>query len=88
MTINVMLDSSLSMERIALLGLLKWELDFNLCNVPTLDLFESTLWKKGRDNKQFLKRIFVLSQKDFTLRYFTKEDVSSFQFKSMITLTS
>ncbi|XP_014847452.1 PREDICTED: arf-GAP with dual PH domain-containing protein 2-like isoform X1 [Poecilia mexicana] len=38
------------------------------------DLFESTLWKKGRDNKQFLKRIFVLSQKDFTLRYFTKED--------------
>ncbi|XP_044044955.1 arf-GAP with dual PH domain-containing protein 1-like isoform X3 [Siniperca chuatsi] len=38
------------------------------------DLFESTLWKKGKDNKQFLKRIFLLSRKDFTLRYFIKED--------------
>ncbi|XP_037546503.1 arf-GAP with dual PH domain-containing protein 2-like [Nematolebias whitei] len=38
------------------------------------ELFESVLWKKGRDNKQFLKRIFLLSQKDFTLRYFIKED--------------
>ncbi|XP_076026440.1 arf-GAP with dual PH domain-containing protein 2-like [Genypterus blacodes] len=39
-----------------------------------LDLFESTLWKKGKDNKHFLKRIFLLSRKDFTLRYFVKED--------------
>ncbi|XP_070683698.1 arf-GAP with dual PH domain-containing protein 2-like [Pempheris klunzingeri] len=38
------------------------------------DPFESTLWKKGKDNKQFLKRIFLLSRKDFTLRYFIKED--------------
>ncbi|XP_034400180.1 arf-GAP with dual PH domain-containing protein 2-like isoform X4 [Cyclopterus lumpus] len=38
------------------------------------DLFESTLWKKGKDNKQFLKRSFLLSRKDFTLRYFIKED--------------
>ncbi|XP_041789364.1 arf-GAP with dual PH domain-containing protein 1-like [Chelmon rostratus] len=38
------------------------------------DLFESTVWKKGKDNKQFLKRIFLLSRKDFTLRYFIKED--------------
>lgn len=38
------------------------------------DLFESTLWKKGKDNKQFLRRIFQLSRKDFTLRYFIKED--------------
>uniref|UniRef100_A0A8C6P6T1 ArfGAP with dual PH domains 2 n=1 Tax=Nothobranchius furzeri TaxID=105023 RepID=A0A8C6P6T1_NOTFU len=37
-------------------------------------LFEVVLWKKGKDNKQFLKRIFLLSQKDFTLRYFIKED--------------
>ncbi|XP_071769017.1 arf-GAP with dual PH domain-containing protein 2-like [Centroberyx gerrardi] len=37
------------------------------------DLFESTLWKKGKDNKQFLKRTFLLSQKDFTLRYFVKD---------------
>ena len=41
------------------------------------DVFESTLWKKGKDNKQFLKRVFLLSRKDFTLRYFIKEDVSS-----------
>ncbi|KAM9857509.1 arf-GAP with dual PH domain-containing protein 2-like [Aulostomus maculatus] len=38
------------------------------------DVFESTLWKKGKDNKQFLKRIFLLSRRDFTLRYFIKED--------------
>ncbi|XP_040893263.1 arf-GAP with dual PH domain-containing protein 2-like [Toxotes jaculatrix] len=38
------------------------------------DQFESTLWKKGKDNKHFLKRIFLLSQKDFTLRYSIKED--------------
>nr|XP_020452741.1 arf-GAP with dual PH domain-containing protein 2-like [Monopterus albus] len=38
------------------------------------DPFQSTLWKKGKDNKQFLKRIFLLSRTDFTLRYFIKED--------------
>ncbi|CAB1416948.1 unnamed protein product [Pleuronectes platessa] len=38
------------------------------------DLFEATLMKKGKDNKQFLKRIFLLSKKDFTLKYFIKED--------------
>ncbi|XP_059195615.1 arf-GAP with dual PH domain-containing protein 2-like [Centropristis striata] len=38
------------------------------------DQFESILWKKGKDNKQFLKRVFLLSRKDFTLKYFTKED--------------
>ncbi|XP_047197787.1 arf-GAP with dual PH domain-containing protein 2 isoform X1 [Hippoglossus stenolepis] len=43
-------------------------------DVSDPDLFESTLMKKGKDNKQFLKRNFLLSQKDFTLRYFTKED--------------
>lgn len=48
-----------------------------LCDVFISDLFESTLWKKGKDNKQFLKRIFLLSRKDFTLRYFIKEDVST-----------
>lgn len=45
-------------------------------DVSYSDPFESTLWKKGKDNKQFLKRIFLLSQKDFTLKYFIKEDVS------------
>ncbi|XP_077426465.1 arf-GAP with dual PH domain-containing protein 1-like isoform X2 [Vanacampus margaritifer] len=38
------------------------------------DTVEATLWKKGKDNKHFFKRIFLLSHKDFTLRYFTKED--------------
>nr|XP_043883339.1 arf-GAP with dual PH domain-containing protein 2-like isoform X1 [Solea senegalensis] len=38
------------------------------------DLFETTLWKKGKDNKHFLKRSFLLSRKDFTLRYFIKGD--------------
>ncbi|XP_034043988.1 arf-GAP with dual PH domain-containing protein 2-like isoform X1 [Thalassophryne amazonica] len=39
----------------------------------TSDTFESTLWKKGKDNKQFLKRTFVLSKKDFTLKYYVKD---------------
>ncbi|KAL1005962.1 hypothetical protein UPYG_G00066210 [Umbra pygmaea] len=38
------------------------------------DIYECILWKKGKDNKQFLKRRFLLSKKDFTLRYFTKHD--------------
>uniref|UniRef100_A0A674PC26 ArfGAP with dual PH domains 2 n=1 Tax=Takifugu rubripes TaxID=31033 RepID=A0A674PC26_TAKRU len=38
------------------------------------DLFEVTLWKKSKDNKQFFKRRFLLSRKDFTLRYFIKGD--------------
>uniref|UniRef100_A0A673CZQ7 Arf-GAP with dual PH domain-containing protein 2-like n=1 Tax=Sphaeramia orbicularis TaxID=375764 RepID=A0A673CZQ7_9TELE len=42
-----------------------------------LDHYEVTLWKKGKDNKQFLRRIFLLSQKDFTLKYFIKEDSKS-----------
>uniref|UniRef100_A0AAV2LPM0 Uncharacterized protein n=1 Tax=Knipowitschia caucasica TaxID=637954 RepID=A0AAV2LPM0_KNICA len=46
--------------------------DFQLSYM--LDPFEIVLWKKGKKNKQFLKRNFLLSQKDFTLRYFVKED--------------
>ncbi|XP_020502051.1 arf-GAP with dual PH domain-containing protein 2 [Labrus bergylta] len=41
------------------------------------DMFEAILWKKGKDKKQFLKRIFLLSRKDFTLKYFIKEDSKS-----------
>lgn len=48
---------------------------FELFDTP--ELFEATLWKKGKESKQFLKSTFLLSQKDFTLRYFIKEDVSS-----------
>ncbi|XP_039880566.1 arf-GAP with dual PH domain-containing protein 2-like isoform X2 [Simochromis diagramma] len=42
--------------------------------VYSAELFEATLWKKGKDSKQFFKSTFLLSQKDFTLRYFIKED--------------
>uniref|UniRef100_A0A8C7WNG6 Arf-GAP with dual PH domain-containing protein 2 n=1 Tax=Oryzias sinensis TaxID=183150 RepID=A0A8C7WNG6_9TELE len=42
--------------------------------IYTSEQFESPLWKKGRVNKQFLKRNFLLSQRDFTLKYFIKED--------------
>ncbi|XP_028828445.1 arf-GAP with dual PH domain-containing protein 1 isoform X2 [Denticeps clupeoides] len=35
---------------------------------------DGTLWKKGKNKRQFQKRRFVLSQDDFTLRYFIKED--------------
>ncbi|KAL6110181.1 adap2 [Pungitius sinensis] len=48
----------------------------NQCFQPSYcsDQFELTLWKKGKNKRQFLKRIFLLSRKDFTLRYFIKED--------------
>ncbi|KAJ3615247.1 hypothetical protein NHX12_018815 [Muraenolepis orangiensis] len=38
------------------------------------DILESILWKKGKDKKAFLKRTFQLSRKEFTLRYFVRED--------------
>lgn len=34
------------------------------------------LMKRGRDNGQFLSRRFVLSEREGTLKYFTKYDVS------------
>lgn len=34
--------------------------------------------KRGRDNGQFLTRRFVLSEREGTLKYFTKYDVSIF----------
>ncbi|KAL7830547.1 hypothetical protein SRHO_G00316740 [Serrasalmus rhombeus] len=36
-------------------------------------IYEGVLWKKGKDNGQFLKRKFVLSEQDFSLKYY-KED--------------
>lgn len=39
-----------------------------------LGVYEGMLWKKGKDNGQFLERKFVLSVCDFTLKYY-KEDV-------------
>ncbi|XP_023250932.1 arf-GAP with dual PH domain-containing protein 2-like isoform X1 [Seriola lalandi dorsalis] len=38
--------------------------------------YEGMLWKKGKENTQFLKRKFVLSEREFTLTYFNKENES------------
>ncbi|KAF3700271.1 Arf-GAP with dual PH domain-containing protein 2 Centaurin-alpha-2 [Channa argus] len=38
--------------------------------------YEGMLWKKGKENTQFLKRKFVLSDREFTLTYYNKEDES------------
>lgn len=37
---------------------------------------EGILWKRGRDNGQFLPRKFLLSEREGCLKYFTKQDVS------------
>uniref|UniRef100_A0AAQ5YM77 ArfGAP with dual PH domains 2 n=1 Tax=Amphiprion ocellaris TaxID=80972 RepID=A0AAQ5YM77_AMPOC len=36
--------------------------------------YEGMLWKKGKENTQFLKRKFVLSEREFTLTYYNKEN--------------
>ncbi|MEQ2285361.1 Arf-GAP with dual PH domain-containing protein 1, partial [Ameca splendens] len=35
---------------------------------------EGFLWKRGRDNGQFLSRKFVLSEREGALKYFNKQD--------------
>ncbi|XP_043923980.1 arf-GAP with dual PH domain-containing protein 2 isoform X2 [Protopterus annectens] len=35
---------------------------------------EGVLWKRGRDNGQYHKRRFILSEKDGTLKYYTKDE--------------
>ncbi|XP_067472233.1 arf-GAP with dual PH domain-containing protein 2 isoform X1 [Thunnus thynnus] len=42
----------------------------------TTGFFEGMLWKKGKENTQFLKRKFVLSEREFTLTYYNKENES------------
>lgn len=37
---------------------------------------DGVLMKRGRDNGQFLSRRFVLSEREGTLKYYTKFDVS------------
>lgn len=37
---------------------------------------EGFLWKRGRDNAQFLRRRFVLLSREGLLKYYTKEEVS------------
>ncbi|XP_061823255.1 arf-GAP with dual PH domain-containing protein 1-like isoform X1 [Nerophis lumbriciformis] len=38
---------------------------------------EGFLWKRGRDNGQFLSRKFILSEREGALKYFNKHDVST-----------
>lgn len=38
---------------------------------------EGYLWKRGKDDKKFQRRRFVLSETDNTLKYYNKDDVSS-----------
>ncbi|XP_039680986.1 arf-GAP with dual PH domain-containing protein 2 isoform X2 [Perca fluviatilis] len=40
----------------------------------TTGFYEGMLWKKGKENTQFLKRKFVLSEREFTLTYYNKEN--------------
>ncbi|XP_069765475.1 arf-GAP with dual PH domain-containing protein 1 [Narcine bancroftii] len=47
---------------------------------------EGFLWKRGRDNGQFLNRKFVLSEADGILKYFTKNDAK--EPKAMIKVDS
>ncbi|XP_064842959.1 arf-GAP with dual PH domain-containing protein 2-like isoform X1 [Oncorhynchus masou masou] len=42
----------------------------------TTGFYEGMLWKKGKEKGQFQRRKFVLSEKEFTLSYFNKEDPS------------
>lgn len=39
---------------------------------------EGFLWKRGRDNGQYLSRKFILSEREGVLKYFNKHDVSVF----------
>ncbi|KAE8283098.1 Arf-GAP with dual PH domain-containing protein 2 Centaurin-alpha-2 [Larimichthys crocea] len=42
----------------------------------TTGFYEGMLWKKGKENTHFLKRKFVLSEREFTMTYYNKENES------------
>ncbi|XP_044130144.1 arf-GAP with dual PH domain-containing protein 2-like isoform X2 [Bufo gargarizans] len=45
----------------------------NKKSLYAVDYKEGFLWKKGRDNGQFLKRLFIFSESEGLLKYYTKE---------------
>lgn len=50
---------------------------FFSCDVlPGAGYREGFLWKRGRDNGQYLSRRFILSEREGVLKYFNKNDVS------------
>lgn len=54
-------------------------LEFKTPNVSTgynCLVKEGIMWKKGRDDKRFQKRKFILSRENNTLTYYAKENVS------------
>jgi hypothetical protein len=58
-------------------------LEFKTPEVPTgynCPVKEGIMWKKGRDDRKFQKRKFVLSRESNTLSYYAKENVSAFKF--------
>uniref|UniRef100_A0A8C6NS62 ArfGAP with dual PH domains 2 n=1 Tax=Nothobranchius furzeri TaxID=105023 RepID=A0A8C6NS62_NOTFU len=52
------------------------ENDCNNNTVVTDCFYEGILWKKGKNNMQFQKRKFILSEREFTLTYYNKQDES------------
>lgn len=50
------------------------ELDAEVC--ATAGMREGMLMKRGRDNGQFFSRRFVLLEREGTLKYYAKQDVS------------
>lgn len=48
------------------------------CGAVLTGYREGFLWKRGRDNGQYLSRKFILSEREGVLKYFNKHDVSIF----------
>lgn len=64
-------------------------LSLSLCFCPGYR--EGFLWKRGRDNGQFLSRKFILAEREGALKYFNKQDVSEIKtgrFKGPVSSTS
>lgn len=49
---------------------------FPMPRPSSLGYREGFLWKRGRDNGQYLSRRFILSEREGVLKYFNKHDVS------------
>ena len=56
----------------------------NLMTLLMAGYREGFLWKRGRDNGQYLSRKFILTEREGVLKYFNKHDVSAlFMFISL-----
>ena len=50
-------------------------INVNLQKYRTKEM-EGVMWKKLKDKQNFMERRFVLSEKEYTLKYYNKQDVS------------